>query len=179
MREQPAAPASMPACIPLLPRQLMTAETWGCSWALHPVSSWQYTEAAQLPGPACAAHSSTMEPHGGAPALLEAQLAPCHQLVPNTQVLRPSPGQALWCRQGQALAGPVPGVRHLSWVVCSLRPLLSMSSQCMASTPAPHLQTRSNHQHTLLCQPASSPGRPRTMHWTLSAMPGRPPRRQQ
>ena len=35
---------------PLRPRQLTTAETWGCSWALHPVSSWQYTEAALLPG---------------------------------------------------------------------------------------------------------------------------------
>ena len=39
----------------------------------------------------------------------------------------------------------------------------------MASHSAPHLQTLTKQEHTLLFQPASSPSRPRIVHWAVPA----------
>ena len=89
---------------------------------------------------------------------------PGHQVVANTQMLRHLPGQ-WWCRQGQARPGSLPGAKHLSFELRSLRPLLSMfmvHGQQPSSPP-------SNLQNTLLFHPASCPCRPRKVHWAVSA----------
>lgn len=60
--EKPACSTRWHASLhPLLQWQLTRAESWGGSWALHPVPGWQDTEAARLPGRASAAHFSTKE----------------------------------------------------------------------------------------------------------------------